>query len=237
MTRENPKGHPARYSPEIISEFADILKECYPVWFGRPALFDPFAGTGEALHDLALSIDFPYGGVEIEPEFIVAPGIREGDATEWTSYPPPPYVIVTSPVYPNGIADAWNAKDGSKRFTYQNAKDLLVGEHTELHENNAGRYGYRGTKRGGKSVKREGYWRVAELAVNNWRQADMVLLNVSDFKVKGGATEPFVMDWRKLLEEYGWVYQKEIQVGTARIGMGSNAEKRVEHEVIVVAKR
>lgn len=236
MSRPNPTGHPARFSDEIIELFADILTHEYPEWFGRPLLHDPFAGTGEALEDLARRIDFGYQGTEIEPEFIVAPHIKQGDACDPSTYPPPPYVIITSPAYPNGISDSWQMAEDSKRFTYQQALNRLLGTHRQLHPNNQGRFGYRGTKRGGKSSNRDNYWRIARAAVACWTWADLVLLNVSDFKAKGG-TEPLVMDWRQVLAENGWTIQIEHPVATRRIGMGENRDERVSHEVIVVARR
>ena len=233
----NPTGHPARFSDEIVDEFRKILQDAYPEWLGRPVLFDPFAGTGEALAALAAELDFPYGGVELQPEWINATNIVCGDATDLKVYPPPPFVIITSPTYPNGMADSWVATDDSERNTYQWRLDRLVGKHVEMHPNNQAQYGYRGTKRGGKSKRRSNYWRVAEAAVVNWRWADMILLNVSDFKHSNGQREPLVMDWRWLLKENGWLQQIEIGVDTRRNRNGANADQRVEHEVIVVAKR
>lgn len=237
MSRPNPKGHPARFSDEVIELFAEILSHEYPVWFGRPMLFDPFAGTGEALEDLAKRLDMSYAGLEIEPEFINAINIIEGDATDPDCYPAPPFVIITSPAYPNGMSDSWVMSDGSKRYTYQRAKNDLVGKHVELHPNNQGRYGYRGTRRGGRSARRDKYWSIAREAAANWWQADVVLLNVSDFKHSNGQIEPLVTDWRCLLKEHGWTNLIEHPVATQRMRNGENADQRVDHEVIVVAKR
>lgn len=256
MSRPNPKGHPARFSDEVVDLFVEIINHeiTEANMMPLPHLWDPFAGTGEALGDIARRCEpfpgiwLPYGGTEIEPEFIVDPNIMQGDATLSYYYPPAlsaggvlegvgRFIIVTSPVYPNGIADSWKMADASKRYTYQRAKNDLAGAHVELHTNNQGRYGYRGTKRGGASKRREQYWRVAREALCWWAPADMILLNVSDFKHSNGQIEPLVTDWRCLLKEFGWTHLIEHPVATNRMKNGANADERVEHEVIVVAKR
>lgn len=254
MSRANPTGHPARFSEEIVDALVDIINSEVTEWFNPPVLHDPFAGTGEALAEIAERCQpggfgpLPYSGTELEPEWIVDHHVIHGDATDYRTYPPyrvahgtmegnGRFIIVTSPAYPNGMADAWKATDDSERNTYQWRLDKLRGKHVEMHRNNQARLGYRGTKRGGKSSKREAYWRVAREAVECWMSADMLLVNVSDFKHGNGQTEPLVTDWRCLLKEFGWHDQTEIHVGTRRNGNGSNADQRVEHETIIVAKR
>src|SRR5687768_13659268 len=126
------KRHPAQYSPEVIEAITPILAE-----WNAPVL-DPFAGTGVRLGWLCDQLGLPYMGIEIEPEFIVDPRVVNGDATdgftasEWT-------VIVTSPVYPNGIADHFKASDTKGRHTYRAALADIAGEDRELHPNNMGR--------------------------------------------------------------------------------------------------
>lgn len=232
----NPTGHPARFSTEIIGVVRELLNARYQ---SKPeeVLFDPFAGTGEALRALANDLFMDYGGVEIEPAFIVAPNIKQGDATDLSSYPTVPYIIFTSPAYPNGMADHFEAKDDSKRHTYRKANALLEGADRELHPNNQARYGYRGTKRHGKSTKRDEYWRIAREAVMCWGSAEMILLNVSDFKHSRGEIEPLVQDWRTLLSSFGWSAQTEIPVGTKRQRQGANGNERMDVEVVVVAER
>jgi hypothetical protein len=255
MSRPNPTGHPARFSDEVVDLFVEIINHEVTDWFNPPTLWDPYAGTGEALGDIArrcippgAAAHLPYGGTEIEAEFIVDPHIILGDATYAMNYPPRltaagvlegngRFVIITSPVYPNGMADSWKMSDASKRYTYQSAKNDLVGVHTELHVNNQGRYGYRGTKRAGPSRRRSEYWRIARESVPHWAPADMVLVNVSDFKHSNGQIEPLVMDWRWLLKEHGWTDIIEHPVATNRMLNGANADQRVEHEVILAAKR
>lgn len=255
MSRPNPKGHPARFSDEVVDLFVEIINHEVTDWFNPPILWDPYAGTGEALADIADRCrvtdawPLPYGGTEIEAEFIVDPRVIIGDATFEMNYPPRltaagvlegngRWICVTSPVYPNGVADNHAPQDASKRYFYRKTKiDLTGNPSAELHVNNMGRYGYRGTKRGGISKRRAEYWRIARESVVHWSTADMVLLNVSDFKHSNGQIEPLVTDWRCLLKEHGWTHLIEHPVATARMRNGANADQRAEHEVIVVAKR
>jgi len=243
-------SHPARYSPEVLDVFREVLDNAWPDWFGRPILFDPFAGTGERLHAFCCSTDtdggWSYAGTELEGAFIEAPGIHQGDSRDPDTYPPHLYpgrewVIVTSPVYPNGMADNHLARDTSRRRNYRKAKAEITGDpEVALEEQNMANLGYRGTKRpedGGKSVKRREYWRIARECVEHWESAALILVNVSDFKHSNGVVEPVVDDWAKLLHEFGWTDQTIMPVGTKRMRDGQNADQRVDHEVVIVGRR
>jgi hypothetical protein len=245
---QSDMSHPARYSKPILDIFAEILIERYPFPLGRPVLHDPFAGTGERLHELCNRPEMLwfYSGTEIEPAFIRAPGIFPGDSRDPLTYPPfrhptetsqAGWLVVSSPVYANGMADSHFAQDGSRRRNYRKAKAEITGDPgAELHPENMGNYGYRGTSRDGKSRRRAAYWRIADEAVQCWGTASLVLLNVSDF-LSGGVVEPHVDDWKALLRRHGWVNQIDVPVGTPRMRDGANADQRVAHEVIVVAQR
>lgn len=228
--------HPARYSTEIIKVVHELLISVYPT-HPRPKIWDPFAGTGERLADLAHAADMDYGGTEIEASFIVDAGIVHGDATDPLTYPDIPFVIFTSPAYPNGMADSWKMSDPSKRYTYRSYINEVEGADRELHPNNQGRYGYRGTERHGKSARRANYWKIARDAVRCWKGAELVLLNVSDFKHSNGRIEPLVSDWRDMLTEFGWAKQTVIPVATKRMKNGANAGERVDIECVIVAER
>lgn len=245
-------SHPARYSREVLALFAEILLHEWPDFMPRPILHDPFAGTGERLHEFCNHPDtyFTYTGTEIEEAFIEAPGIVHGDARDPLTYPPHTrtddlwaagWVIVTSAVYPNGMCDHHRPRDTSKRRNYRASKIAITGDpDAELDEGNAGRYGYRGTKRpedGGTSKRREQYWAIHRAAIPHWETAEMVLVNVSDFKHSNGEVEPVVDDWAALLREFGWTDQTHHPVGTKRMRHGKNREQRVEHEVVIVGRR
>jgi hypothetical protein len=173
-----------------------------------------------------------------------------GDSRDLATYPPARFpnevatagwVVLTSPVYPSGMADAHLARDASRRKNYRKAKAIITGDvEADLEEQSMARFGYRGTKRpedGGKSAKRTEYWRIARECVEHWQTASMVLVNVSDFKHSNGLIEPVVDDWRKLLHEAGWTDQTVMPVGTRRMRDGSNADQRVDHEVVIVGRR
>ncbi len=248
-------SHPARFSPPIIDLVADILLKEWPGFMGRPIIHDHMAGTGERLHEMCNRDDmmWMYSGTELEPCFIVAPGIIEGDACDETTYPPNRFpnmegqagwILFTSWVYPNGMADNHLARDDSKRRNYRKAKAEITGNvEAKLHPNNAANFGYRGTKRpeeGGTSKRREEFWRIHREALANCDSAELFILNVSDFVYtrKGVKhVEPFVDDCRKLLAEYGWTDQVVHPVGTQRMGHGANRDNRVANEVVIVARR
>ena len=144
MTALRPAGrtvqHPARYSPEVLEVFRFLIPRLTRV-------HDPFAGTGERLGRVADDRPWFFTGTELEEAFIVDHRVAQGDATDPDSYPWPvacgacgdpdpvpaapcgshvlrPYTVVTSPVYPNGMADDFvsSAADTSERKTYRHAK-------------------------------------------------------------------------------------------------------------------
>lgn len=241
--------HPARYSPPIIDLVADILRARWPDFMGRPIIHDPFAGTGERLHEMCNRDDmlWAYSGTEIEECFIAAPGVFQGDATDPDTYPPARlpaqtgafgWIVFTSPVYPNGMADNHRARDSSNRRNYRAAKIKITGDaDAGLEENNAGNFGYRGTKRDGNSARRINYWRIHEQAVRHWSSAQLAIVNVSDFIHSKNQVEPLVDDWIKLLADHGWDDQQIHRVKTSRMRHGENREQRVDHEVVIVARK
>lgn len=229
------KIHKAQYSKAIVDVIRAMLLERYPEFWQRPKLWDPYAGPGVKLGEIA-GPEFDYGGTEIEESFIVNPRIVHGSATDPTTYPNGPHVIVTSPVYANGFGDHHKASDESVRNTYRAWIGQIEGADRELHEENMGRWGYRGTKRGGKSLRRQVYWDLAERSVKNWDRAELVILNVSDFLSKG-VIEPHVADWVQLMLRHGWSVQESRRVETPRLGYGDNREERVEFEVVLAFDR
>lgn len=243
-------SHPARFSKPIVDVIRDILVAEFPDWLGRPIIHDPFAGTGERLREICTTDGgepgFYYSGTEIEQCFIVDPGIIHGDACDSLTYPSARFpnevatggwVVCTSPVYANGMADNHKPRDASKRHTYRAAKIEITGNpEATLHPDNMANYGYRGTSRTGPSVRRAKFWDIAHAAMLNWASASLVIVNVSDF-ISGGVVEPHVDDWKQLLRRHGWVSQLDVPVGTQRQGNGENREVRVANEVVIVARR
>lgn len=216
--------HPAMWSAEILVELAKMIP-------AGTRVHDPFAGTGERLGAVADANGWRFSGTEIEPAFIVDPRVAVGDATVRSTYPRRPFVVATSPVYPNGIADDFNAQDGSTRRTYRSALSKWAGRDTRLQPNNMGAYGYRGQPF--HSINRAMYWRLASESIACWRRADAVYLNVSDF-MQRGVREPVVSQWIATMQINGWRLAgrpKEIQ--TRRWRNGSNRSARVETEYLL----
>lgn len=226
--------HPARYSPEIIDSFTDVLPRRL-----RPddQIHDPFAGTGERLGALADDLGFRFSGTEIEPEFIVDERVRVGDATDPMTTPLGRFWIVTSPVYPNGIADHWHARDGSRRRTYRSALASILGHDRPLAENNMGRWGYRHAK-SVSNTARMMYWSLATRAVQAWRTGAAVgiVLNVSDF-VAAGKVVSVVDPWRDLITSNGFDVVEQLDIETRRWRDGANQDTRVDAETIIIAVR
>jgi hypothetical protein len=225
--------HPARFSEPIL----DLFEKLIPA---GTRIHDPCAGTGELLGALADKCGWKFTGTEIEKSFIVDHRVVEGNAAYGSMYPysGERFWVVTSVAYPNGIADHFkptNEYRKWKRFTYRQAVSDNEGADRELHVDNMGRYGYRGTKRLGGSKKRREYWRLASQFAFLWKAADRVILNVSDFK-SGKVTEPFVQDWIDLMTEMGFDLESRHHVVTNRIGYASidSRDERVDYEEVLV---
>lgn len=250
-------AHPAPYSETILNRFRIILTGSdLPV-------HDPYAGEGARLGALCTELGIEFSGTEIEEAFIVDPRVAPGNATDPASYPSVPYRLVTSPVYPNGVADHFTPTgrcsvckgtgltapslhaqgpcpscDGEgrrqiDRNTYRQALAKIVGHDDPLDEDNMGRWGYRST--GPTSTKRLMYWSLARRTVTCWGNAALVVVNVSDFVHTNGRVEPVVNDWCNLLRAYGWNIRRLHKVETPRNRKGANGSARVDAEHIIVA--
>lgn len=235
------KPHPAPYSMELIAVFRKLLAP-------GTRVHDPFAGGGERLGQLADELGLIFTGGEIEPEFISDPRVTYGNATMVEYYPPRymtittpetdlvcvdvGFTIVTSPVYPNGIADHFHAQDSSRRRTYRGTLAKITGYDKPLDPDNQGRWGYRGTPL--HSPSRAQYWSIAQRSIEAWTAAgaERVLLNASDFCWQK-VTEPVVAGWLHRLESCGWRLVKAHKVFTPRDGLGNGQKLKAEYEVIL----
>lgn len=218
--------HPAQYSPEVLAAIRDLLDTDVLV-------HDPFAGAGERLGALCDELGIEFSGTEIEAAFIVDPRVAHGNSTDDLTYPIEPYTIVTSPVYPNGMADDFDARDGSKRRTYRSALAKLTGKDVSMHPDNQGRWGYRGTPL--YAPARAVYWSIADRVISCWQDADAAIVNVSDFIAKD-RQEPVVAGWTRLLTAAGWDVS-EVPVSTKRWKHGANRDRRVETEVLLLCSK
>lgn len=216
--------HPCPFSKPILRVIEDYLAS-----IPSTHVHDPCAGNGDRLAALCASSGHSFSGTEIQPNFIKHPSVKQGDSTMQNTYPVPGYILCTSIVYPNGMADDHESTDASERHTYRAANG------GPLEENNMGKFGYRNTLRGGRSKKRAQYWDLARRMVDNWDGASVLIVNVSDFKyTRNGVvhTEPVTDDWKNLLRDHGWLCT-EFNVPTQRQRHGANGQTRVDHESIL----
>jgi hypothetical protein len=233
-------AHPARWAPEILSAVTPYLLGL------RLPVHDPFAGTGERLGKLCDEIGVDYSGTEIEPEFIRDDRVRPGDSTDPDTYPArhdqgcdrlgwacdctgDAYMIVTSPVYPNGMTDHFEAKDASRRHTYRQGLAGIIGHDRPLHPNNMGRWGnhYRRSPRSETT-----HFEIARQCIEHWPR--WAIVNVKDVKAATYSV-PVVELWRALLAARGYEIVDTKRVLTPGQRNGANGHLRVEHEVVLLA--
>jgi hypothetical protein len=193
---------------------------------------DPFAGTGERLGQLCDTLGLSFTGTEIEPEFIVDPRVRQGDSTDASTYPAAgAYVVVTSPAYPNGMADHFHARDGSRRHTYRQALAAILGYDRPLDPNNMGRYGNRHRR----SVRSEAtHFDIARRCVTHW--PGYAVVNVKDVRATSYEV-PVVEHWAALLCAEGFRIADCIEVPTPGQRHGANGELRADGEAVLSAER
>jgi hypothetical protein len=214
--------HPSPFNPAVLEAMADTLRE-----WALP-IHDPFAGPGDRLGALADQLGLEFSGSELERPFIVDRRVRWADATDYESYPPWDHCVATSPVYPNGMTDHFNAQDGSTRHTYRQARAAITGRDEPLHGNNMGRYG----PRGGKAAE-TAHWVLAQRAVRHW--PERVIVNIKDCYL-GPNIYPAVARWHHLLAGYGYEIGERV-VETRGQRHGANREARVPYEVVLICQR
>lgn len=210
--------HPAQFHPNIIDALRVELRD------DDRLVFDPFAGVGTRLGAMCNDLDLEFAGIDIEdwPDHDLR--VDQGDATDLNQYPARPFVVVTSPSYPNGISDHFEPKDTSRRFTYR----IALGQ--PLHNNNTGRYSIRGGK---KSWRR--YWDLATDAVECWSSYSVdAYVNVKSF-VHNKEVVDLPRLWRVLMESRGYEVVAELEVDCPGLRMGANHDARVDYETILVA--
>jgi hypothetical protein len=227
--------HPAQYSKEVI----DLLKFMVP---RLARVHDCYAGAGVRLGFAADDRGWTFTGTELQAAFIVDERVSQGDATDAATYPASlvdgrGFTVVTSPVYPNGMADHFRSApaDGSRRRTYRHAHAAILGEDVPLHPNNMARWGYRSSASLNNDARLM-YWSLARRTVACWGGAERVIVNVSDF-LAGDRRVPVVAPWCQLLIEHGWHIDGEHEVQTRRWRDGANRDQRVEAEVVIDAWR
>ena len=214
--------HPAKFCDSMIPIFAEKLKDC-------KYILDPMAGTGK----IALIKEFGYRGLvccnDLEPEFTnhdysVDVWVYADAADLWMYNENTFDGICTSPTYGNRLADHYNRKEFSKRFSYT----FNLGHN--LHEGNTGIMYW------GKE-----YWdkhtQIWLECVRVLKDGGTFILNVSDF-IKNGLIVP-VVEWHTnvLTKWCGLNLIEDIWIDTPRMRYGQNGKARVEGEHILVFKK
>ncbi len=118
MSSSSKTRHPAKYSEEFLPLFADLLK-------GYRNVLDPMAGTCKISEIKRFGYQGKIYANELEREWVETWDYKDNlDEITFCDAQDLPYnegffdSICTSPTYGNRMADHHNAKDGSKRNTY-----------------------------------------------------------------------------------------------------------------------
>jgi hypothetical protein len=206
-----PRLNPAQYSPEVIEVIAGLL---------RPGerIHDPFAGHGLRLGALCDRLHLAFTGTDLEDWQPRDGRVQSGDARDPATYPPEPFTVVTSPVYLNKrLADYRNGPTPTTKTKGRRDYGIALGR--ALHPDNLARHT-------GHQTRASAYWQGHAAAVCRW--SERVVLNVDS---------PIEVGWCELLADQGYTVEQVIPARTRRYGGLDNADKRAEHEVVIVARR
>lgn len=217
-----PRKHPATFTKAILDKLAEIV--------GNGVYLDPFAGVGKIQRIQKLSRQFIC--VEIEPEWIEQAPIPQlticadslKQMKEWRKDGTRFDGIVTSCVYGNRMSDSHEASDGSRRTSYTHLLGRPVSEGSS-----AAMY----------------FWQPEYRAFHYkaWKRCYQVTRPGGDgfFNVKNFIRDREIVDtvsWhRDTLVSVGWEIMELIKVPTPGHRDGENSEARVDHEVIIKARR
>lgn len=206
--------HPAAYSPEILEV---LRQELGPV---TGPVLDPFAGTGR-IHGLGRDDTI---GIEIEPEWAnLHPRTLTGDATE-LAFPDETFgAVATSPCYGNRMADLYDGRDGSRRYTYR----IALGRLPSANSAAALQWGeaYRELHRDAW----EEAWRVL-------RPGGVILVNVADH-IRRGQRQPVTAFHWEALQRTGFTPLRIHRIPTPGMRHGANRELRTDGEMLLVLRK
>jgi len=180
---------------------------------------------GIRLGRLCDKFDVAFAGIDIEDWPGHDSRVRQGNAVDPSSYPTRPFVVITSPTYPNGVSDHFDRQDGTRGLTYRQ------GLGHELNGDNSGRYSIRG---GNKALGL--YWTIVTSAVQCWAERNApALVNVKDFP-HNGEIYPLADLWQELMERNGYNVAHRLVAQTKSWRYGSNREARQPYEEILVCR-
>lgn len=204
-------GHPARYTPVILSVMDRLLPR-------DGIVLDPFAGTGR-IHRLG------HGGrrtvgVELEPEWAnLHPDTIVGSALNLPFRDDSFDAVATSPCYGNRMADTWSAAHKYEHRTYTG--DLG----RALHGENAGQLQW------GPAYKEfhEKAWAEATRVL---KPTGVFLLNIKDH-IRDGAMRPVTVWHIITLMKMGLWPHEMLPVKTPGLTRGANWNLRAPCEWVV----
>lgn len=217
-------SHPARYSPELIPLFADLLAT-----YSHPGarVLDPFAGTGR-IHKL-VEDGYDTIGIEIEKEWAdLHERTQLGSALDLPFDLATFDAIITSPTYGNRLADSHNATDPERRRSYTH--DLG----RDLHEDNSGALHWRNGASGSEAYRtfHEKAWDEAVLVL---KPGGLFVLNMCDH-VRDGFVQPVTAWHCWILGRLGLDYVESRTVPTRKLRQGANSNLREQEYLYVFRK-
>lgn len=212
--------HPAKFSDKFIPIIAEILENR-----NIKTVFDPMAGTGK----IALIRKFGFKGRiicnELESDWVN----KEYTVDHWYFEDAENLFFIknesiecicTSPTYGNRLADHWQRKDTSKRFSYS----FNIGR--ELHEENTGKMQWGAKYR----QKHESIWREMYRILT---KQGLFILNISNH-IRSGI-EQKVAEWHKeFCEQIGFKLLEVKEIETPRLRYGKNSKSRTKCEYIFI---
>jgi len=213
-------SHPCTFSPQLLPVLRAELA-------GRRRVLDPFAGVGtflQLIDDEATGV-----GVELEPEWASArPEVICADSRRLVDlFGPDSFdAVVSSPVYPNGCADNFNAGAAGgqpgRRHTYRQAlsRPLSPGS-------------LAGCGRGLGPRHDDGHREIAAAIAAVLQPGGRLVWNVKNVIVAGEVV-PVVDWWASVWSELGLVPLRRLEVACPGIRHGANRHLRVPTESVLV---
>lgn len=215
--------HPATFTDLLLADptFRERV-DATMVELDLEVIFDPFGGRGRKLGPWCDARGYRFDAVDIERYPDPDPRVRQGDSTQRTAYPDARFLVITSPVYLNGVSSDYKA--GPTASTKPNGRmSYGVSLGHALDPNNLARTVVRSRPDKGALA----YYAAHARAVQCWGRAAFV-----------NVTSSMTADWLGLLNTY-FNYTKVIaEVETPRVRGGlTNAADRDPFEVWIEAAR
>lgn len=230
--RRKNRPHPAVYTDVLLPHITELLRK-----YGgcRTTILDPFGGEGVKFAAVCEALESTPVAVEIERGYfdlgITHPCVIRGDSTalpfpDWTFG-----AAVSSPVYPNGVADDFVSTDESWRHTYAHRLREHLGADYRLDPRNTGGLNPRRSPRA-----LEAFY---EIHRQVWAEVYRVLPPGAPFVVntKDPLHVPFRRDtWEQLIDA-GFEIVDHMRVRVNGLNHGKNWEGKAVHEDLTVAIR